>query len=281
MYANNYGMRDDFIAFWEESARRWKDVPGILAYELINEPFAGNVYKNPLLFLPGMAGSRSLSPFYAPVFDAIRKIDEKTLIMYEPVTWGMIFNNNVLGSGFTEVPGGSQYADRSILSYHYYCWWLYSNVNGTFDGLSKASCNKFFFPEVISAVHKDVKKIGGAVFLTEFGGKLVMHSKFVHIVRTYCIKDILFHFLIEANGLQSPGDERSVDETHALLHETDKYFASWTNWYLCAGGKKRFLFFFLLYIHIICIYNIYIYIYIYIICVYYIYYIFFNVHYLV
>jgi endoglycosylceramidase len=26
-----------------------------------------------------------------------------------------------MGTGFTHVPGGDQYRDRSVLSYHYYC----------------------------------------------------------------------------------------------------------------------------------------------------------------
>jgi endoglycosylceramidase len=26
-----------------------------------------------------------------------------------------------MGSGFTHVPGGDQYRDRSVFSYHYYC----------------------------------------------------------------------------------------------------------------------------------------------------------------
>ena len=35
LYDNTNGMRDDFIAFWEETARRFKDVDGVLGYELM------------------------------------------------------------------------------------------------------------------------------------------------------------------------------------------------------------------------------------------------------
>lgn len=30
-------------------------------------------------------------------------------------------NGNYSGTGFTYVPGGEEYRDRSVLSYHYYC----------------------------------------------------------------------------------------------------------------------------------------------------------------
>lgn len=29
-----------------------------------------------------------------------------------------------VGSGFTTVPGGPAYVDRSVFSYHYYCWFI-------------------------------------------------------------------------------------------------------------------------------------------------------------
>jgi hypothetical protein len=44
------------------------------------------------------------------------------LIFYEPVTWGMVLNGEIVGSGFKHVPGGPAYNDRSVFSYHYYCW---------------------------------------------------------------------------------------------------------------------------------------------------------------
>ena len=60
IFDNNHGMRDDLVGFWTKSAEFWKDEPGVVGFELINEPFAGNVYKDPLLFLPAVAGSLNL-----------------------------------------------------------------------------------------------------------------------------------------------------------------------------------------------------------------------------
>lgn len=57
-------------------------------YELINEPWAGNYFANPTLFVPGVAGAKNLQPMYEKIAKAIRAVDNDTLIFYEPVTWG-------------------------------------------------------------------------------------------------------------------------------------------------------------------------------------------------
>ena len=58
--------------------------------QLINEPFAGAVLQYPDLLLPGVAGSRNLQPLYDALGAAIRHVDQRHIIFYEPVTWGMV-----------------------------------------------------------------------------------------------------------------------------------------------------------------------------------------------
>lgn len=58
---------------------------------------------------------------YDNIAKGIREQDEKHIIFFEPVVWGMIFDGKVAGSGFTHVPGGDDYKNRSAYSYHYYC----------------------------------------------------------------------------------------------------------------------------------------------------------------
>ena len=55
---------------------------------------------------------------------AIRAVDPNHVILYEPVTWGIYSGIVDLGTGFTEVPGGSAFRSLSALSFHYYCWLL-------------------------------------------------------------------------------------------------------------------------------------------------------------
>eukprot|EP00756_Hemistasia_phaeocysticola_P023153 Hpha_TRINITY_DN15873_c1_g6::TRINITY_DN15873_c1_g6_i1::g.189793::m.189793/K05991/E3.2.1.123; endoglycosylceramidase len=161
LYDNKHGMRDAFVEFWEESAKRWAGDTNILGLELINEPFAGDVYADPTLFLPGEAGKKNLQPLYEAVQEKIRLHDKDHVIFYEPVTWGMIFKGGVAGSGFTQVPGGAAYKNRSAFSFHYYC--------NSFGG-NRVLCDNVLGPQVIHAVQEEIKVLGGASMMTEWGG---------------------------------------------------------------------------------------------------------------
>jgi endoglycosylceramidase len=92
-------------------------------YFLLFNVRAGDIYSDPTLLAPGNAGKKNLLPFYDRIVEGIRQKDSKHLIFYEPVTWGMIFNGDILGSGFDHVPGGSDHMNSSVYSFHYYCWW--------------------------------------------------------------------------------------------------------------------------------------------------------------
>lgn len=164
IYDNVNGMRDHFAAFWSKVATSLKDYD-ILGYEIINEPWAGNHIENPSLLLPGNAGRKNLQPLYDVIADSIRAADPGHIVMYEPVTWGMIFNGTVSGSGFTHVPGGEQHRDKSVFSFHYYCWW-YTDDN---DMMQKQTCDRMFGPKVFDQVAEDLKVLGGAAMLTEWG----------------------------------------------------------------------------------------------------------------
>lgn len=166
IYDNNHGMLDDLSAFWARSAAAFANTTGVIGYEVMNEPFAGDVYKDPLLFLPGNAGKKNLIRMYDAVASAIRAHDNNTMIFFEPVTWGMVFEGKIAGSGFDHVPGGTEYRDRSAFSYHYYC--------SSFDpkwpdqpAVRKVICDSTVGPLVFEAVEKDLAVFGGAQMMTE------------------------------------------------------------------------------------------------------------------
>jgi endoglycosylceramidase len=114
LYDNKDGIRDDFARFWTFIAKQYGKIPNVLGYEIINEPFAGDIFHHPELILPGIADKKNLQPFYEHISQAIRQVDNATLIFFEPTTW------SDFGSGFDRVPGGSDYRNRTVLSYHYY-----------------------------------------------------------------------------------------------------------------------------------------------------------------
>ena len=67
LYTNVNGLRDSFSGFWRAVAERMKGAENVLAFEILNEPFAGDLYANPLLMYPGYADRHRLQPFYDAV----------------------------------------------------------------------------------------------------------------------------------------------------------------------------------------------------------------------
>ena len=99
LYDNHDGLLDSWANFWKVVAQIFKDVPNVIGYNLINEPFAGNTFAKPWLIIPGMADFFNLQRVYDRLHKEIRKVDNENLIFFEGVTW----ENTV---GFTRVPVG-------------------------------------------------------------------------------------------------------------------------------------------------------------------------------
>ncbi|CAF1045031.1 unnamed protein product [Adineta steineri] len=173
LYDNVGGAVESMSNFWRLVATNFNSYSNLLGYELINEPWAGNYLTNPFLLLPGVAGSTNLQPLYDKISKSIRSVDNKTLIFYEPVTWGVRLNGKYMGSGFTHVPGGNDYRNRSVFSYHYYCTILQIQPvpdNETIPGFDRVLCDDIEGPALFDSTLIDVKQLGGSSFLTEFGG---------------------------------------------------------------------------------------------------------------
>ena len=87
LYDNYEGLLDQFALFWGEVARtfagsktwnllhrlphRWVHLnftdEHVLGYEIMNEPWCGDVYEDPSLLVPGVADRRYLQPMYVVV----------------------------------------------------------------------------------------------------------------------------------------------------------------------------------------------------------------------
>eukprot|EP00090_Calanus_glacialis_P022185 TRINITY_DN34234_c0_g1_i1.p1 TRINITY_DN34234_c0_g1~~TRINITY_DN34234_c0_g1_i1.p1 ORF type:complete len:569 (-),score=125.49 TRINITY_DN34234_c0_g1_i1:70-1554(-) len=84
--------KQEFANFWRQVAQRFKNDPAILGYELMNEPWTGDLYQDASLILPGNAGFELLEPFFNAASDAIREEDDETIIFWEPVTYAYFVN---------------------------------------------------------------------------------------------------------------------------------------------------------------------------------------------
>eukprot|EP01040_Poterioochromonas_malhamensis_P004359 gene4360-4673_t len=102
--------------FWETVAKEFKNEQSVIGYELINEPWAGDIFNEPKLLLPSVADRENLQPAYDYITDNIRKIDTESLIAFAAVTW-----DDPIAAGFSHAPGSDvNAATQSIFAYHFY-----------------------------------------------------------------------------------------------------------------------------------------------------------------
>jgi endoglycosylceramidase len=69
--------------YWTRVATAFRGNPHVVGYELLNEPWAGDIWAAAANLEPGRADRRLLQPLYAQLHAAIRAVDAKTPIMFE------------------------------------------------------------------------------------------------------------------------------------------------------------------------------------------------------
>ncbi|TGZ69808.1 hypothetical protein CRM22_003531 [Opisthorchis felineus] len=215
IYANSTGAWVYWGDFWAAVAQKFRSRTNVLGYELINEPPVGNFYKNPLRILPGYMGKHHLLPVYDYLVQRIRQVDSNTLIFYEPMTYSL-FLPIVGRTGLSRVPGfhtDPEERNRSVLSYHYYCWVLwFSDPRRKMSWFQRELCDNTIITKAFKTAQASRKKTGGGMFLTGFGR---------------CAPD---------------GNERSINtiECNTILQTADERLQSWTYWggdFLDDSGK--------------------------------------------
>jgi len=152
LFTNYDNLTEAWGAFWAKVTQTLKDAPSVLGMNIINEPFPGNFYEDPSLLLPQVADRKRLQPAYDTVAKHIRAISPDTLIFFAGATWdrtGRVTDR--LPLGFEHAPGGSEFADRSVNSFHFY------------TPLQSAEHAKAYFQHRLS----DARHLGTGLFLTE------------------------------------------------------------------------------------------------------------------
>lgn len=112
------GLMTSWGEFWKALASATvssKSRNAVLGYELINEPYAGDIFNTPKLLIPSVADRERLQPAYDFLAKAIRSVDRQTLLFFAAVTW-----DDIVPIGFDHAPGGESEAAGSVFTYHYY-----------------------------------------------------------------------------------------------------------------------------------------------------------------
>ena len=148
------GLQDRYAAAWAHVAAYFADTPRIMGLDLFNEPWPGSSWQQCANPAGCPAFDTLLQDFSQRAIDAIRAVDQRTTIFYEP---HVLFNN---GAQTHVDPRGK----RLGFSFHDYCLTAEADAEGT----GGQACDGFD-DLVWSNTAEHVKASGHAPLLTEFG----------------------------------------------------------------------------------------------------------------
>ena len=151
------GLQDRYAAAWTHVAEFFSSTPGVMGYDLFNEPWPGTGYA--LCLNPGGCPEfdKKLSAFSQRITDAIRTVDPDTVSFYEP---NVLFNSGASTS--VQVEG-----DDLGFSFHDYCLFDVVPAPETL-GLERPVCS--VLDQILwTNMEKHVQQRSVTPLLTEFG----------------------------------------------------------------------------------------------------------------
>ncbi len=146
--------------YWVAVAKYFRGHDGVLAYELLNEPWVGDHVSHPLLLLEGGAAERGgVGTFMKRMHKAVRSVDPDTFTLFAPAE----VNNRLM----RHVGYEAGFLSGEPMAFHTYC------ITGT-DGPGPTT------PLAIGVCHvndglqlkyrrDDLRRLGAAGIVTEFG----------------------------------------------------------------------------------------------------------------
>jgi len=146
------GLQDRFAAAWRHVALRFRGNRSVLGYELMNEPFPGTTWPACAALSGCPAFDAILTSFTKRAVAAIRTVDRRTLIWYEP---------NVAFDFGPDTNLGPIGDPRAGFSFHDYCF--EAGASG-----SSSTCATLG-DRVVSNAIKHVEQTGDALMMTEWG----------------------------------------------------------------------------------------------------------------
>jgi endoglycosylceramidase len=146
------GLQDRFAAAWAHVAERFRSNVNVLGYEVLNEPFPGTTWAQCANTVGCPIFDAKLTAFERRVDTAVRRVDPRTLVWYEP---NVLFND---GAGTQLGPIGDPHAG---FAFHDYC--LSEGSTGSYSG-----CSTFDDLVFANALGR-AATTGDAVLETEWG----------------------------------------------------------------------------------------------------------------
>jgi endoglycosylceramidase len=154
------GLQDHYAAGLRRLAARFAHAPGLLGWEILNEPWPGSqtaTCASPIGCPPGGFDQTALTNFYRRVIRAIRSVDPVHPVIYEP---------NLLFDFGADTKLGDVGDANAIFAFHNYCFGAMPGVPALPDPLGLCGVQEGI---VFDNAQKRAARSGDALLLDEFG----------------------------------------------------------------------------------------------------------------
>ena len=174
LYANEDGLLDKMFAFWSVVSEKFSKNPNVIGYDILNEPWPANIYKDESLFIePTKFDKTKLFPLEQQANKVVREKDNEKVIFFEAAQFPdtePFFGGKTLPIGFPETPGGADQVDKQALNDHTYCCQAAGSMCDAGEPpLDKSDeCRKFHFQKVAKR-EADAERFGVPLLFSEFG----------------------------------------------------------------------------------------------------------------
>lgn len=148
-------LQDNYILCWKKVAERFKNNSYVIGYDLMNEPFGGDLINT----VSGQFEKTYLADFYRRLIPAIRNIDNNKYIFFEPKSVGVTFG---WASGIPKINDSRKGDKKLVYSPHLYPFGLHEGQNYT-------ALDKINIEQWKSERSKDLQLQGTPMLVGEFG----------------------------------------------------------------------------------------------------------------
>ena len=125
LYANDEGLLDKMFDFWSVVSEKFSQNPNVIGYDIFNEPWPANIYKDESLFIePEKFDREKLFPIAQRANTVVREKDSEKIIFFEGAQFPEtepFFGGITMPLGFPDTPGGADQLDKQVLNDHTYC----------------------------------------------------------------------------------------------------------------------------------------------------------------
>ncbi|HVS67321.1 MAG TPA: cellulase family glycosylhydrolase [Mycobacteriales bacterium] len=157
LWNNDFNLWHYYAQAWHAVAKTWAHQPYVMGYDLFNEPNAGTQMLTCANPLGCPVFDARLEKFYDHMRAAIRKVDSRNLVWYEP----QFLFNAISQSNFTAVND-----PEVALSWHDYACTPAFVEGGVIPGDPDCQINE---PRVMDNAAAQIKAMGAGGAMTEFG----------------------------------------------------------------------------------------------------------------